>query len=153
MAMSDDEIEAAHRWAGDKGAEFALKGDRYLPRGGVRHRTRPDFMETSTRVAACGLSASEYSWRGTGSQDEYERLCRIPRCANCIKAESGFVERAMTNQPRPDQLWHQAQDEFSDDPAGRRIRYIELMREHGHLRPTLDGKPRRGDIFGHGGSA
>lgn len=50
---------------------------------------------------------------------------------------------------RPDELWRQARDEFPDDQAGRRIRYIELMREHGHIVPTLDGKPRQGDIFGH----
>lgn len=82
------DADAAHRWAGDKGAEFALKGDRYLPRGGVRHRTRPNFMESSTLVASCGISASEGYWRGTGSQDEYERLFRIPRCQKCINQEA-----------------------------------------------------------------
>lgn len=49
----------------------------------------------------------------------------------------------------PYQLWQQAHEEFSDDQAGRRIRYIQLMREHGHIVPTIDGKPRQSDIFGH----
>lgn len=50
---------------------------------------------------------------------------------------------------RPDQLWRQAFDQFPNDQAGRRVRYIQLMREHGHIVPTLDGKARQGDIFGH----
>jgi hypothetical protein len=72
---------------GDLGAIFALRGDRYLPRGGVRHRTRPNFLEPSTLVAACGTSASASYWRGTGSQDEYEHLASIPRCTRCISVE------------------------------------------------------------------
>jgi hypothetical protein len=86
---TDDEIRAAsERWAGDKGAEFAAKGDRYLPRGRVRHRTRQIIFESFTLVAACGISASVYYWRGTGSQDEYERLSRIPRCTRCLAVET-----------------------------------------------------------------
>jgi hypothetical protein len=87
--MSGADVAAAAAWAGEKGAEFALKGDRYLPRGGVRHRTTPNFLEPATLVAACGIAESASYWRGTGSQDEYERLCRIPRCSNCIRAERG----------------------------------------------------------------
>ncbi len=87
--MSERLNDAAAAWAGEKGAEFALKGDRYLPRGGVRHRTRPNFLEPATLTAACGIAASASYWRGTGSQDEYERLFSIPRCSNCIAAEHG----------------------------------------------------------------
>lgn len=72
---------------GALGAEFALRGDRYLPRGGVRHRTTPNFLEPATLVAACGIAESAYYWRGTGSQDEYEHLARIPRCTRCIAVE------------------------------------------------------------------
>lgn len=49
----------------------------------------------------------------------------------------------MSDRPRPDQLWQQAHDEFPNDDAGRRIRYIALMREHGHIVPTIDGGPRK----------
>lgn len=55
---------------------------------------------------------------------------------------SGVGER-----PRPDQLWQQAHDEFPNDRAARRIRYIDLMREHGHIVPTIDGLPRK-KLFG-----
>jgi hypothetical protein len=74
---------------GDIGALFALKGDRYLPRGGVRHRTTPNFLEPATLTAACGIAESATYWRGTGSQEEYERLASIPRCTRCIHAEKG----------------------------------------------------------------
>lgn len=86
--MTVEQVEAAHRWAGDKGAEFALKGDRYLPHGGVRHRTQENFYQAAIRVSSCGLSAGVDEWRGTGSQDEYERLSRIPRCLRCLQAEA-----------------------------------------------------------------
>jgi hypothetical protein len=45
-------------------------------------------------------------------------------------------------RPRPDQLWRQADEEFPGDSAARRLRYVELMRKHGHLRPTLPGESR-----------
>jgi hypothetical protein len=90
MLMSDEErlasIERSRAWMGERGADLAGKGDRYTPSGGVRHRTRPNFLETSTLVADCGLSANESYWRGTGSQDEYERLAAMPRCTRCITA-------------------------------------------------------------------
>lgn len=38
----------------------------------------------------------------------------------------------------PGVLWQQAHDEHPTDPDSARIRYRELMREHGHLIP---GKP------------
>lgn len=79
-------IERSRSWMGLRGAELALKGDRYFPRVGVRHRTHPNFLEPATLVAACGLSASASYWRGTGSQDEYERLAAIPRCLRCMEA-------------------------------------------------------------------
>jgi hypothetical protein len=79
--------DRAHKWMGDHGADLAGKGDRYLPRGGVRHRTRPNFFDDSTLVAACGISASKDYWRGTGTQAEYERLGAMPRCTRCIAAE------------------------------------------------------------------
>lgn len=50
---------------------------------------------------------------------------------------------------QPFQLWQQAKSEFPNDETARRIRYIALMREYGHIVPTLDGKPRTTDIFGH----
>jgi len=48
----------------------------------------------------------------------------------------------MSEKPRPDQLWRQAEEEFPNDQAARRIRYVALMREHGLLRPTLPGESR-----------
>jgi hypothetical protein len=38
------------------------------------------------------------------------------------------------------ELWHQADSEHPGDDAARRIRYIELMREHGYIVPTLPGE-------------
>jgi hypothetical protein len=72
---------------GDLGATFAAQGDRYTPRGTVRHRTRPNLLELFTRNALCGMSGGEWYWRGTGSQEEYERLAVLPRCARCVRAE------------------------------------------------------------------
>ncbi len=43
-------------------------------------------------------------------------------------------------KPSPYDLWHQAGDEFPDNEAARRIRYVALMREHRYLRPTLPGE-------------
>lgn len=86
--MSGSAPQTSESWAGDKGAEFAAKGDRYLPRGHVRHRTRQSIFEPLGRVAACGISATEMEWRGTGSQGEYEHLSSIPRCTRCIRVEA-----------------------------------------------------------------
>lgn len=46
------------------------------------------------------------------------------------------------SKPAPWQLWRQANDEHPNDQAARRIRYIELMRKYGHLRPPLPGESR-----------
>lgn len=67
----------------------------------VRHRTTPNFLEPSTRVAYCGIAASESFWRGTGSQDEYERLYRIPRCANCLRSEKSGPSPAVLPDTEP----------------------------------------------------
>ena len=72
--------------AGSIGAALALKGDRYLhPRSWVRHRTRPNLFEPNRLVSACGLSAQESNWLGTGAQEEYERLAGMPLCRNCTR--------------------------------------------------------------------
>lgn len=86
MSVDRLNLDAARR-AGQRGEELALLGDRYLPCGGVRHRTNPNALESSTRVAICGLSANEYYWHGTGSQQEYEVLSRMPRCIRCINGD------------------------------------------------------------------
>lgn len=40
-------------------------------------------------VAACGLKPSWWrpgsGWRGTGSQEEYERAAALPRCGRCVR--------------------------------------------------------------------
>lgn len=41
----------------------------------------------------------------------------------------------MTDKPGPFVLWRQADEEHPDNPVGRRLRYRELMIEHGHLIP------------------
>lgn len=74
--------------AGEVGSEFAAKGDRYFFRGRVRHRTRQSIYDAFGRVAACGISANEMVWLGTGSQDEYEHLSTLPLCTRCARVEA-----------------------------------------------------------------
>jgi hypothetical protein len=33
--------------------------------------------------------------------------------------------------------WEKARGEFPDDPERRKYRYVELMREHGHIVPGI----------------
>lgn len=48
----------------------------------------------------------------------------------------------MTARPAPSSLWQQAAREHPHDPDARRRRYVELLREHGHVvdrQPGDDG--------------
>lgn len=47
------------------------------------------------------------------------------------------------NAPSPAVLWHQANEEHPDDEVTRRERYLDLMREHGHIvqRESDDDRP------------
>lgn len=42
-------------------------------------------------------------------------------------------------KPTPMQLWHQADAEFPDQDEARGRRYVELMREAGHIVPREPG--------------
>lgn len=60
---------------------------RYLPGGTVKH----GFTELpgGFGTAFCGQSPVWYApdeWRGTGSQDEYERVEQLPECKRCRAA-------------------------------------------------------------------
>lgn len=44
-----------------------------------------------------------------------------------------------TATPAPHALWAQADREYPNLPGRRRERYVELMREHGHIVSALDG--------------
>lgn len=54
---------------------------RYLFHGRVKHAIGP----TNWKTAKCGTGPAWFDdWRGTGTQDEYERLAALPACQRCI---------------------------------------------------------------------
>lgn len=57
----------------------------YLPYGRVAHAfSRMSTIGQRTNDAVCGASTwDNVEWRGTGSQDEYEKAATLPRCRNC----------------------------------------------------------------------
>jgi hypothetical protein len=60
---------------------------RYLPRGTRAHT----FLSTSPSdrgTAVCGTSPQwfdPHGWHGTGTQNEYERAARLPKCKRCLR--------------------------------------------------------------------
>lgn len=58
---------------------------RYLPHGRVTHAIAP-WMDG---VARCGVATAPDEWRGTGTQDEYERAEQLPRCRRCVSILGG----------------------------------------------------------------
>lgn len=62
---------------------------RYLKGGQVRHALRKRFgfgsifNDSLTDRSECGLI--RYRWLGTGTQDEYENVEKLPECATCIR--------------------------------------------------------------------
>jgi len=54
---------------------------RYLPRGDRLHA----LVNSRACAALCGLGVwDSWSWRGTGTQAEYERAALLPRCSKCV---------------------------------------------------------------------
>ena len=52
-------------------------------RKGVRSHARALHDD---EIAACGLDVEDYTnWHGTGTQDEYEKAERLPRCKHCVQ--------------------------------------------------------------------
>jgi hypothetical protein len=64
----------------------------YLPRGTVAHLL-PRWSVTRTR-ALCGLGAGDDYWRGTGSQDEYEKATVLRTCSRCERGEQDILRGA-----------------------------------------------------------
>lgn len=60
---------------------------RYLPTGKMRHALVPAGGGLGDVLrAVCGIDVWRSSaWRGTGSQDEYERVARLPACRRCVR--------------------------------------------------------------------
>ncbi len=55
---------------------------RYVARGKYKHSF--GFQVPSDYSAArCGTTPKGYSWLGTGSQAEREKLARLPECSRC----------------------------------------------------------------------
>lgn len=55
------------------------------PRGKVAHII-PSSAAGYVSAAMCGLWAwSRSDWRGTGTQDEYDRADSLPLCKNCLR--------------------------------------------------------------------
>lgn len=60
---------------------------RYLRTGRVAH-----VLDVGTHrdTAACGMGLRQgEDWRGTGSQEEYERASVLPRCRVCVRYVGG----------------------------------------------------------------
>lgn len=57
---------------------------KYLKRGTVVHYLS-DGIYGPRPVAECGASTLHSSdWRGTGTQEEYERVEALPECKKCL---------------------------------------------------------------------
>jgi hypothetical protein len=58
---------------------------RYLLGGRRTHA----LISSLDRIALCGRGVGwrdgAEEWRGTGTQDEYERAARLPRCLRCVR--------------------------------------------------------------------
>jgi hypothetical protein len=53
---------------------------RYTPHGRLVHA-----LSLGNAGAACGVTVlPAEEWRGTGSQDEYERAAQLPPCPRCV---------------------------------------------------------------------
>lgn len=48
----------------------------------------------------------------------------------------------MGSETSPSELYYRARDEYPDDADAARARYVELMREHGHIVPRKSGESR-----------
>lgn len=61
---------------------------RYLPGGRVKHVVERMEINVSglSVISACAAADAHQSvnWRGTGSQDECERLEALPACQRCV---------------------------------------------------------------------
>lgn len=57
----------------------------YLEKGHVTHLLLPHQSPNSDfEPAMCGTGAASWNgWRGTGTQDEWERAAELPLCLNC----------------------------------------------------------------------
>lgn len=59
---------------------------RYFPAGKVTHLLGAhDWSGAQVPHALCGLWAWKVYWRGTGSQDEYDRAAALPICKSCLR--------------------------------------------------------------------
>lgn len=62
---------------------------RYISRGKAKHALalRSSAATGHASIAECGSSPAwfdPWSWMGTGSQDEYDRIEELPECARCV---------------------------------------------------------------------
>ncbi len=69
---------------GERGSLLAGEGWRYVFSGGVRHYITGTVSPRCNSV--CGVTPGFFDdWRGTGRQDEYERLASLPKCLRCMR--------------------------------------------------------------------
>lgn len=65
---------------------------RYLPGGAVTHALEtpedlaPQCASDSDIENRVAWALARSSWRGTGSQSEYEHAAVLPRCKRCLRA-------------------------------------------------------------------
>lgn len=55
----------------------------YLAGGTVAHLCSPNLYNRDIWVSRCGISDHRWTWRGTGSQDEYDRAKELRVCRKC----------------------------------------------------------------------
>lgn len=59
-------------------------------------------MNSDAGFAVCGTGGPSGTWHGTGSQDEYERVTRMPDCPGCVRRVGPAIVAAMTEQAAAD---------------------------------------------------
>lgn len=60
---------------------------RYTPSGNVAHLVHETEWSSFGGIthSACGWSGVQEYWRGTGSQEEYEKADALPICQKCLE--------------------------------------------------------------------
>lgn len=76
--------------ASDAGPDRSGWETRHLARGRVTHIVGAAGLRPIRGVALCGTGPAWWDdWRGTGTQEEYDRDAGLPLCARCAARAAG----------------------------------------------------------------
>lgn len=64
---------------------------RYTPNGKVAHLISEANWGYPYPRAACGWDGQATYWRGSGSQDEYDRAQALPLCKRCMDGAGTWI--------------------------------------------------------------